>query len=223
MVSMDPDHQSELQPTDASGTPQTGPRPLVVGLTGGTGVGKTTVAEFLAAKGAIIVDCDDLGRQVVAPGGGALAGIFERFGPDVRSVDGTLDRAALAAVVFNDPDSLDALNQITHPAIDVLIEAAIAEAPADAVVILDMAVLVESDLGAGQYHRVVVVEADLDVRIERLGARGMAPDDARSRIASQASDAERRAVADHVIRNDGSREQLSAQVDHVWSHLDHEP
>lgn len=193
--------------------------PLVVGLTGGTGVGKSTVAALLAERGAIVVDCDDLGRQVVAPGGAALPGLADRFGPDILTSDGTLDRARLASIVFHDAEALADLNRITHPAIDDLIAQRIAAAEATDIVVLDMAVLVESDLGKGQYHLVVVVETDLETRIERLAGRGMDPEDARSRIASQASDAQRRAVADLVITNDGDLAALTPIVDGLWSDL----
>lgn len=185
-------------------------------------MGKTTVATMLAGHGALIVDCDQLGRDVVAPGGSALPAIFDRFGPDMKAEDGSLDRAALAGVVFNDASALADLNAITHPAIDVLIENAIADAEGRnprPIVVLDMAVLVETSLGAGLYDTVIVVEAPLDVRIERLGERGMAADDAKARIASQASDEERRAVADAVVVNDGSMPDLALEVDRIWAEI----
>ncbi len=193
--------------------------PLVIGLTGGTGVGKSTIAARLLEAGAIIVDCDQLGRDVVAPGGPALAPLFERFGPAVRADDDTLDRAALAAIVFNDPDALAALNAITHPAIDRAILERIAGVAADAIVVLDMAVLVETTLGQGAYHVVVVVESTPEVRIERLGRRGMSPDDARARMASQATDEQRRAVAHLVVDNSGDLETLDQAVDTLWLRL----
>lgn len=209
-----PTFRGELPKLSWVTTPQ-----RVVGLTGGTGVGKSTVAGLLAAKNAVIVDCDQLGRDVVATGGSALPEIFERFGPSVRSDDGQLDRGALAGIVFNDDQALVDLNAITHPAIDALIRSAIAEAPADSFVVLDMAVLVETDLGAGQYDVVVVVEADTESRLDRLAERGMAREDAEARIASQATDEERRAVADHVLINDGSLDELSEAVDQLWDEL----
>lgn len=191
----------------------------VVGLTGGTGVGKSTVAALLGAKGAVIVDCDQLGRDVVATGGSALPEIFERFGPTVAATDGGLDRAALANIVFNDDQALTDLNGITHPAIDDLISAAIEESRSEDMVVLDMAVLVETQLGAGQYNVVVVVEAETERRLERLAERGMGREDAKARIASQASDEERRAVADHVLINNGSLDELSSEVDQLWDQL----
>lgn len=189
---------------------------LVVGLTGGIGVGKTTVARALERRGAVVVDCDGLGRRVVEPDGLAYAGVVARFGDGVVRADGQLDRPALAAIVFNDPAALADLNGITHPAIDVEIARAIAAAPPDAVVVLDMAVLVETRLGQGQYEVVVVVEAPLDVRLVRLAGRGMAADDARARIATQATDARRREVGDLFVDNGGDEAALERAVDHLW-------
>jgi dephospho-CoA kinase len=135
------------------------------------------------------------------------------------SDDGRIDRAALAAIVFNDEAELAALNAISHPAIDAEIADRITAAPRDAVVVLDMAVLVETNLGAGQYDLVVVVEAPLGVRLTRLAQRGMTEADARARIASQASDEQRRAVADHVVDNVGDLEALRRAVNALWSLL----
>ncbi|MGH1490481.1 MAG: dephospho-CoA kinase [Acidimicrobiales bacterium] len=188
----------------------------VIGLTGGIGVGKSTVAALLAEKGATIVDCDGLGRLVVQPDGRAYQGVIDRFGADIAQADGQLDRAKLASIVFSDADSLAALNSITHPAIDLEIADAIAAAPTPTVV-LDMAVLVETDLGKGQYEEVLVVEAPLEVRLERLrSTRGMTDEDSMARIANQADDAERRAVATYVISNGGSEADLAAEVDRFW-------
>lgn len=190
----------------------------VVGLTGGIGVGKSTAAAVLAHLGAVIVDCDQIGRDVARSDGAAYAGMVQRFGPGVVGADGEIDRPALAAIVFNDPAALSDLNAITHPAIDAVIAERIADAPADATVILDMAVLVESDLGKGQYAEVLVIEAPLEDRLERLSQqRGMDPADARARIASQVSDDERRAVADHVVVNDGDVSVLRERLEAWWA------
>lgn len=188
----------------------------VIGLTGGIGVGKSTVAAELERLGATIVDCDGLGRVVVEPDGLAYGPLVEHFGRGILQADGRLDRPQLASRVFGDPEALGELNAITHPAIDVEIARSIAAADTPTVV-LDMAVLVESDLGKGQYTEVLVVEAPLEVRLERLARdRGMPEDQARARIASQVGDAERRAVADHVIVNDGSVDDLRAAVERYW-------
>jgi dephospho-CoA kinase len=189
---------------------------LVVGLTGGIGAGKSTVAAMLAARGAHAIDVDALGRAVIAPGGRATDAVVAEFGPGVRGADGGVDRSALAALVFADPDALARHLAIVHPAIDEEIRAALAVLPDDAVAVLDMAVLAESRLGHGQYTTVVVVEAPAEVRVERAVARGMGADDVRARMANQASDADRRALADAVIVNDGDRAALEDQVDAWW-------
>jgi dephospho-CoA kinase len=191
----------------------------VVGLTGGIGSGKSTVAAMLGALGAFVIDCDGLGRQVIEPHGRAYARVVERFGPGIVRDDGQIDRGALAAIVFRDEDELAALNAISHPAIDAEIAERIADASADQLVVLDMAVLVETDLGAGQYDTVVVVETPLDVRLTRLEQRGMTEDDARARIASQATDDQRRAVADYVIDNGGDIGDLRDEVATLWDEL----
>ena len=192
---------------------------LVVGLTGGIGVGKTTVAGLLAGHGAVVVDCDLLGRTVVEPGGLAHDAVVARFGPRVVRDDGSVDRPALARQVFGHPDALADLNAITHPAIDVGIARAIAVAPVDAVVVLDMAVLVETRLGRGQYELVVVVEAPLATRLTRLAARGLGRDEALARIAAQASDADRRAVGDLFVDNGGDEAALAERVATLWAEL----
>ena len=191
----------------------------VVGLTGGIGSGKSTVAAMLGALGAFVVDCDGLGRQVIEPHGRAYGRVVERFGREILRGDGQIDRAALAAIVFRDENELAALNAISHPAIDAEIADRIADAPEDQIVVLDMAVLVETDLGAGQYDTVVVVETPLDVRLARLEQRGMTEDDARARIASQATDDQRRAVADYVIDNGGDIDDLRDEVATLWDEL----
>lgn len=196
----------------------------IIGLTGGIGAGKSTVARLLGRHGAAVIDVDGLGREVLEPGGSAVQQVRERFGPGVVADDGGIDRRVLAAVVFADPDELRALEAISHPAIDAAIDARLDEEPADAVVVLDMAVLVESSLGralpSGRgYDTVVVVEAPLDVRLERLVERGHTLDDARARMAAQATDDERRAVAHHVVVNDGDLDALAAKVEALWPEL----
>lgn len=191
----------------------------VIGLTGGIGVGKSTVAALLEERGATIVDCDALGRLVVEPDGRAYQAVIDRFGADIVQADGQLDRAALASIVFGDEAELAALNAITHPAIDHEIADRIAAASTD-IVVLDMAVLVETELGAGQYGEVLVVEAPIDDRLTRLrDDRGMTDEQAMARITSQADDEQRRAVADHIIVNDGSPAALAQQVDVFWQRI----
>ena len=198
---------------------------LIVGLTGGIGAGKSTVAQLLASHGAAVVDVDGLGREIIAPAGAAVGPVLERFGGDLAGADGGIDRAALAAIVFNDPDELAALNAISHPAINELLDervGAIADTGATDVVVLDMAVLVESTLGrdtAFPYEVVVTVEAPPDVRVERLIQRGLTSDDAKARLGSQATDEQRRDVANFVIHNGGGTDELADAIAQLWDAL----
>jgi dephospho-CoA kinase len=192
----------------------------LVGLTGGIGSGKSTVAELLRAKGATVVDADEVARAVVEPGQPVLAALVERFGRGILAPDGRLDRPALAAIAFADEDGSKALGDITWPAIGEEFERRIREAPPEAMVICDVPLLVESRAAAARpYTAVVVVEAPLDVRLDRLERRGVAREDAQRRMAAQASDEERREVATHVIDNGGDLESLSRRVDDVWTDL----
>lgn len=192
---------------------------ILIGLTGGIGSGKSTVSARLAELGARVVDADAIVRQVQAPGTEVFAAILERFGPGVVAEDGTLDRPALAARVFNDPDELKALNAIVHPAVGVGIAEALAEAAeSDDVVILDVPLLVES--GRDDMAAMVVVDLDPEVAVQRLvDHRGFTEEDARARISRQASREERLAKADKVLDNSGSVEDLLAQVDALWPWL----
>ena len=186
-----------------------------VGLTGGIGSGKSTVAGMFADRGAVVIDADIIAREVVRPGQPALQEITETFGPDVVSDTGELDRAGLASIVFTDEKALAQLNAITHPRIAARTQELMAAADPDAVVVYDMPLLVENDLTEG-WDWVVVVEAPLSQRIDRLRERGVGADNMEQRMAAQASDAQRRAVADVVIVNDGDLSDLSARVDVAW-------
>jgi dephospho-CoA kinase len=189
---------------------------LRIGLTGGIGSGKSTVAGLLAARGARIVDADRIAREVVAPGSAGLAAVVAAFGSGVLTEDGALDRPALAAVVFSDPQARARLDGIVHPLVRARAAELVAEAPADAVVVQDVPLLVETGQAAS-YDLVLVVEADLATRVRRLVQRGLGADDARARIAAQATDEQRRAVADVVLDNSGTPEELEAQVDRFWT------
>jgi dephospho-CoA kinase len=188
---------------------------LRIGLTGGIGSGKSTVAAQLAAHGAVIVDADRIAREVVAAGTPGLAAVVEAFGPDILTSGGELDRPALAAVVFADAGARARLDAIVHPLVRQRAGEVEGTASADAVVVHDVPLLVETGQAAS-YDLVLVVEADEEARVARLVGRGLAESDARARIASQASDEERRAVADVVLDNRGTPGELAAQVDRFW-------
>lgn len=191
---------------------------LMVGLTGGIGSGKSTVAAMLAARGAVVIDADRIARQVVEPGTPALAALVERFGAEILAADGTLDRPALAERAFANEDSRRELEAITHPAIGAEFLRQVAEAPPDAIVVHDVPLLAESKRGV-EYAAVIVVEAPLELRLARLEARGVDRADALRRVAMQASDEARRALATWVVDNSGDLGHLEAQVDAIWREL----
>jgi dephospho-CoA kinase len=193
---------------------------LLAGLTGGIGAGKSTVADMLVERGAVLVDGDLVAREVVEPGQPALERIAERFGPSVLDSEGRLDRPALAAVAFADDQSRKDLEAITHPAIQAEFARRVLAAPADAIVVLDVPLLVESGKANERgYHCVIVVEAPRELRLDRLEDRGVARSDAEARMAAQATDEERRAIATWVLHNDGARSDLERQVETVWADL----
>jgi len=190
---------------------------LRIGLTGGIGSGKSAVARLLAERGAVVVDADLIAREVVEPGTPGLAAVVEAFGADVLRPDGTLNREKLGTVVFADQDALRRLNAIVHPLVGRRSAEIVAAAPADAVLVHDVPLLVENDL-AGQYDLVLVVEAPLETRIARLVRdRGMSTEAAEARIGAQASDEQRRAVADVVLANDGTLDELGERVAAFWA------
>jgi dephospho-CoA kinase len=192
---------------------------IVVGLTGGIGAGKSTVARLMAARGADVIDVDAVGRSVLRRrDGAAYARVVSRFGAGVVGADGEIDRALLAAKVFGDEAALADLTAISHPAINAELARRLNRATSE-VVVLDMAVLVESDLGRGLYKVVVVVEAPWPVRLERLLGRGLTEAEAAARRDAQATDAARRKIADHVLLNDDGLSPLAAAVDRMWPKL----
>jgi dephospho-CoA kinase len=193
---------------------------LLVGLTGGIGAGKSTVAELLAARGAVVIDADQAARAVVEPGRPALKKLVERFGEGILDADGRLERSALAKLVFGDDEARRELEAITHPAINDEFSRRVVEAPSDAIVVLDVPLLAESEQARKRpYQTVIVVEAPRDVRLERLEARGVDRDDAEARMAAQAGDEERRKIATHVVDNARDRADLERQIDEVWADL----
>jgi dephospho-CoA kinase len=177
---------------------------------------------MLAERGAVVIDADALAREVVAPGTPGLAAILVAFGPDLVDAGSGLDRRALAQRVFDDPASRQRLEAIIHPRVRARAAEIEAKTAEDAVVVHDIPLLVETGQ-AGQFDVVVVVDCPPDVQVERLTRqRGLSRAEAQSRITAQASRAQRLAVADHVIENSGSLEQLRAAVDQLWRTLDDE-
>jgi dephospho-CoA kinase len=189
---------------------------LRIGLTGGIGSGKSTVARLLAARGAVIVDADQIAREVVEPGTPGLAAVVDAFGEKVLTDDGALNRPALAAVVFADAQARARLDAIVHPLVRARAAEVAGAAPDGAVVVHDVPLLVETGQAA-TYDLVLVVEAAPELRVARLVERGLTEDDARARIAAQATDEQRRAVADVVLDNSGTPEELETQVDRFWT------
>lgn len=193
----------------------------LIAVTGGIASGKSVVASRLAELGAVHIDADDLARRVVEPGTPALAAIAEHFGPEVINDDGSLNRAALGAVIFEDPDRREALNSITHPAVKQLARRLMdeaGEADPDAVVVYDVPLLVEARIHeVYDFDLIVVVQASVATRIERMvSLRGLTREEAVHRVNSQADDAERLAIADVVIDSEGSLDETITQTDQLW-------
>jgi dephospho-CoA kinase len=193
---------------------------LLVGLTGGIGSGKSTVSAMLAERGAEIIDADHIAREVVMPGRDAWCKIRDHFGPGVLFADGSIDRQALADIVFGDKSKLALLNEITHPAIFKRIADRLEAAKdRDVIVVLDAALLIETGL-AQRVDVLVVTHSPKEVQVDRLAAMGMPAAQANARIAAQAAPEERLARADIVIDNTGSLEDLGRRVDEVWKELE---
>lgn len=191
-----------------------------MGLTGGIGAGKSEVARRLVALGAVLIDGDAIAREVVRPGTEGLAAIVAEFGEGVLLPDGTLDRPGLGRVVFNDPEALKKLNAITHPLIGQRSQELFDQAPQDGIVVYDMPLLTENNL-ASLHDAVIVVDVPVETQLRRLvELRGMTEQDARSRIAAQATREQRRAIADFVIDNTASLEELDARVSEIWAELE---
>jgi dephospho-CoA kinase len=193
---------------------------LLVALTGGIGSGKSTVARLLSEFGAVVIDADELARAAVAPGTPGLVKVADRFGRGVLGPDGLLDREALARVVFQDESARRDLEAIVHPEVARLLDERVEPfRPTDLVVVYDVPLLVETGM-APAFDRVITVSAPESVRAQRLASeRGTDAEEARRRMAAQASDAEREAVADLVITNDGSLRDLHREMEDVWQRL----
>ena len=201
---------------------------LLIGLTGGIASGKSVVATRLRELGAVHVDADQLAREVVEPGTPGLAAIAETFGPGVIADDGSLNRPALGAIIFSDPSKRLALNAITHPAVWALAKARFVDATAhdpNAIIVYDVPLLVEAATDRPiTFDLVVVVDASTATRLERLvSLRGLSREEASHRLNSQASDAERLAIADVVIDANGTLDETYAQVDMLWAKLSATP
>ena len=194
---------------------------LLVGLTGGIGSGKSTVAALLRQRGAVVVDADVIARQVVEPKTPALAALVDRFGEQILGSNGKLDRAKLAELAFATEESRRALEAITHPAINEEFTRQMLTAPPDAIVICDVPLLAESDQARNRgYPVVIVVESPIEVRLDRLEQRGITREDALRRISAQASDEERRELATILIDNSGDLSALTERVGQVATELE---
>jgi dephospho-CoA kinase len=192
---------------------------LKVGLTGGIGSGKSAVSARLDERGALVIDADKIAREVVEPGTPGLAAVVAEFGEEVLLPSGGLDRERVGKIVFADPDRLAALNAIVHPLVGERMQELMDAAPEDAIVVYDVPLLAENGL-AGMYDVVVVVDAPEETQLDRLTSRrGMTEEDARARMANQATREQRRAVATHVIDNSGTLDDLKSQVDALWETL----
>lgn len=190
-------------------------------ITGGIGSGKSTVAAMFARLGAVIIDADAISRDLMRPTENTLSAVVAEFGPDILHPDGTLNRSALAALVFSNEDARTRLNNIVHPAVraraDALVEQARRAPRFSGIIIDDIPLLAETNRAA-EFDGVIVVRTSLEKRLSRLmETRGMAEEDARARIAAQATDTQRVAIATWIIDNDGSAENTQTQVERIWA------
>jgi dephospho-CoA kinase len=191
----------------------------VVGLTGGIGSGKSTVLAMLAERGAIVIDADAIVHELQRAGEPVFNEMVEAFGPEIVGPDGELDRPKVASIVFNDPEQLKRLQGITHPPVGKEVMRLLGTAGERDVVVIDIPLLTETTRSERGLRDVIVVDVEPETQVERAVARGGAEQDVRARIASQAGRDERLGLADHVLHNDGSMEDLERQVGDLWAEL----
>jgi dephospho-CoA kinase len=187
---------------------------LVVGLTGGIGAGKSTVAQFFAQLGALVIDADQLARMAIERGTDGFAEVMLRFGDEVI-VNGDIDRKKLAEIVFSDPQARKDLEAIIHPRVQALFAEAVADLNDEDILIYEIPLLVETG-ATSKFDYIVTVESELELRKERLLKKGLYISQIEKRMASQASPEARAAIADKVIRNDGDEDSLLRQVENLW-------
>lgn len=187
---------------------------LVVGLTGGIGAGKSTVAQFFAELGALVIDADQLARMAIERGTDGFADVMLRFGDEVI-VNGDIDRKKLAEIVFSDPVARKDLEAIIHPRVQALFAEAVADLKSEDILIYEIPLLVETG-AAAKFDYIITVESDLEIRKARLLKKGLYISQIEKRIASQASPEAREAIADTVIHNDGDEDALLRQVENLW-------
>ena len=187
---------------------------LVVGLTGGIGAGKSTVAELFARLGALVIDADQLARMAIERGTDGFADVMLRFGEEVI-VNGDIDRKKLAEIVFSDEQARKDLEAIVHPRVQALFAEAVADLDHDDILIYEIPLLVETG-AADKFDHVITVESEIELRKQRLLKKGLYISQIEKRMASQATEEARTAVADSVIRNDGDEDSLLRQVENLW-------
>lgn len=187
---------------------------LVVGLTGGIGAGKSTVAQFFAELGALVIDADQLARMAIERGSDGFADVMLRFGDEVI-VNGDIDRKKLAEIVFSDPQARKDLEAIIHPRVQALFAEAVADLDIDDILIYEIPLLVETG-AAAKFDYIITVESDIKLRKARLLKKGLYISQIEKRMASQVTPEAREAIADKVIRNDGDEDSLLRQVENLW-------